>query len=63
MKCILCEYANNKSSSIRVKVECSIDNQPCGLIRWCTYQRCVKMNDFYNKNGCSKKKLKEEESK
>lgn len=56
----LCEYAINRSNSVRVDVKCSITNRPCGMVRWCTIQRCVKMGDLYKKFDCPTKKQKKE---
>ena len=65
MKYPLCEYAIDKSTSIRVNVKCSLTGKPCGMVRWCSIRRCVKMNDLYNKFDCREKrnisKIREEE--
>ena len=51
----LCEMAENRSNSIKVDVKCKVTGKPCGMIRWCTQQRTVKMNDLYKKFGCPTK--------
>lgn len=61
MKFPLCEYAINKSTSVRVNVKCSLTKKPCGMVRWCSVHRCVKMNDLYTKFSCrEKEKYKKE---
>lgn len=52
----LCEHAINRTTSIRVDVKCDITGKPCSMIRWCTHQRTVKMNDLYKKFDCPVKK-------
>lgn len=52
----LCKHAINRTTSIRVDVKCDITGKPCGMIRWCTNQRTVKMNDLYKKFNCPVKK-------
>lgn len=51
----LCEYAENRSNSIKVDVKCTLTGAPCSMIRWCSHQRTVKMNDLYKKFDCPTK--------
>ena len=52
----LCEYAQNNSTGIAVNVSCTLVNQPCGMIRFCTEQMCPVMTSAYTRYGC---KIKE----
>ena len=64
MKYPLCEYAIDKSTTVRVNVKCTLTGKNCGLVKWCPIHRCVKMSDLYKKFDCREKnkyKKKEDE--
>lgn len=56
---ILCPYAINKSHGVTVEVLCEIDNQYCGLYRYCPQLKGPTMTDTYIRYGCMKSKKKE----
>jgi hypothetical protein len=52
MNKILCKYAINKSTSVRINVICSITKDKCGMVRYCPTNNSPVSSDQYIRYGC-----------
>lgn len=61
MEQILCKYAIDKSNILSMRVECSLNEEPCYNCRYCTQLKKPTMTESYLKYGCTYEKRKDKE--